>query len=90
MSFHVSSVDNCVLRVSVGPDWSTFRGWMYGNHCSTPYRRIGSISCEYSLLMRVADAVLSSMDLRAKAALVALRIMIVFRSALVSEMQRLR
>ena len=22
----------------------TFRGWMYGSHCSTPYRRIGSIS----------------------------------------------
>ena len=40
--------------------------------------------------MRVADAVLSSMDLRAKAALVALWIMTVLRSALVLDRQRPR
>ena len=40
------------------------------------------------VLIRVADAVLSSMDLRAKAALVALRSMTLLRSALVSERQR--
>ena len=79
----VCSVDNCVLReayVSVGLDWFTFWGCMYGSHCSTPYRRIGSISCAYSLFMRVADAVLSRIDLRAKAAYVAFLVMIVLRS----------
>ena len=40
--------------------------------------------------MRVADAVLSSMDLRAKAPFVAFLVMIVLRSALVSERQRPR
>ena len=63
---------------------------MYGSHCSTPYRRIVSISCVYSLFIRVADAVISRMDLRTKAALVAFLVMIVLRSALVSERQRPR
>ena len=40
--------------------------------------------------MRVAEAVLSSMDQRAKAALVALRSMTLLRSALVSERHRPR
>ena len=90
MSFHVCSVGNWVWReayVLVGPDWSTFWGCMYGSHCSTQYRRIGSISCAYSLLIRVADAVLSSIDLRANAAFVAFLIIMVFRSVLVSERQ---
>ena len=51
---------------------------------------MSSISWAKRVLIRVADAVLSSMDLRAKAALVALRSMTLLRSALVSERQRPR
>ena len=50
---------------------------------------MGSISWAKRVLIRVAEAVLSSMDLRANAALVALRSMTLLRSALVSERQRL-
>ena len=45
---------------------------MYGSYCSTLYSRMGSISWENRLLIRVADAVLSNMAEKAKAALVAL------------------
>ena len=76
--------------MTVGPAWATFRGWIYGNHCSKPYRRIGSISWSKSVLIRVAEAVLSSMDRRAKAALVALRSITLLRSALVSERHKPR
>ena len=88
MSFHVCSVGSWVWReayVSVGPDWSTFQGV-----CTVAIVQRRTISCAYSLLIRVAVAVLSSMDRRAKAAFVAFRIMTVFRSALVSERHRPR
>ena len=47
-------------NISVGPTWLTFLGWIYWSHCSTPYRRMGSINWENSLLMMVGDAELSS------------------------------
>ena len=78
------------MKVPFGPDWRILRGWIYGSHCSAPYKRIGSISWEKSWFIVFAKAVLSSMDLRAYAALVALVIMTELRSTLELDRQRPR
>ena len=82
------SVGSCVFRVekvSVGPTWYILRGWAYVSHCSMPYRRMGSINWENSLLIRVADAVLSNM---ADSANVALGFLIIMEFRLLLELER--